>query len=244
MTEAICEARNEGCSVRAQKPPSTRRAKRKSASFLQGSLVAPPVTEPMRSTGSAVSVHPERQELLEAGVLAFRRNYRGKLLVLLVSKRRSGKWGIPKGKVSTHLSFHATAAKEAFEEAGVIGSVSSDPVGVFRAKKRTADTSSWMIEVWVYLMEVAKALPDWPEKRKRKTRWVNCKTAARHLREPVLARLCHQLGQIGIPGSEASDTSSMPAETAPPTLTGAGGGGRAFRFSVAPEQTDNGQQVD
>jgi 8-oxo-dGTP pyrophosphatase MutT (NUDIX family) len=131
--------------------------------------------------------------MLESGALAYRRLKNGELLILLVSKKRSKKWGIPKGKVNASLSFGETAAKEAFEEAGVIGRVSPNSIGMFRAKKGTPTPKN--IEVWVYLLEVDEMLSNWPEKEKRQTRWVSCKVAARELREPVLTDLCHHLAQ-------------------------------------------------
>ena len=51
-----------------------------------------------------------------------------------------------------------------------------------------------MLEVWVYLLEVAELLADWPE-MVRGDAWVSCEAAARQLREPVLAHLCHRLAQ-------------------------------------------------
>ena len=95
-----------------------------------------------------------------------------------------------------HLRFAENAAKEAFEEAGVIGRVSPSSFGVFRAKKRTSDPHLHeVIEVWVYLLEVTATLPDWPERRIRATCWVSCEVAAQHLREPILAYLCHRLAE-------------------------------------------------
>ena len=38
-------------------------------------------------------------------------------------------------------------------------------------------------------------LTNWPEKGKRKIKWVSCEAAARHLREPLLAQLCHRLAK-------------------------------------------------
>jgi ADP-ribose pyrophosphatase YjhB (NUDIX family) len=136
------------------------------------------------------------QALLEAGVLAFRRNH-GDLEILLVSKKRSKNWGIPKGRVEPHLSFSELASKEAFEEAGVIGFISSNSVAMFRAKKRTKnELAQQIIDVWIYLLEVTDTRRKWPEMHKRETRWVSCKEAAQHLREPVLAHLCHRLAQL------------------------------------------------
>jgi ADP-ribose pyrophosphatase YjhB (NUDIX family) len=140
------------------------------------------------------SVQPT-QVLLEAGVLAFRRNHGG-LEILLVSKNRSKKWGIPKGRAESHLSFSELASKEAFEEAGVVGYVSANSVGMFRARKKTRnELAHQIIEVWVYLLEVTDTRRKWPEMHKRQTKWVSCDVAATELREPVLAYLCHRLAQ-------------------------------------------------
>lgn len=134
---------------------------------------------------------------LESGVLAFRRESNGDPRILLISRKRSKKWGIPKGRVVPHLSLRENAAKEAFEEAGVVGQVSPFSVGMFRAKKRTEASRQdpEIMEVWVYLLEVAETLSDWPEKGRRTTRWVSCEDAARRLREPMLAHLCLRLAQ-------------------------------------------------
>jgi 8-oxo-dGTP pyrophosphatase MutT (NUDIX family) len=153
---------------------------------------SPFLAEMMRSPITASPVLRETA-ILESGALAYRRLKNGKLVILLVSKKRSKKWGIPKGRVNASLSFGETAAKEAFEEAGVIGRVSPNSIGMFRAKKGTPIPKK--IEVWVYLLEVDETLSNWPEKETRQTRWVSCKVAARELREPVLTHLCHRLAQ-------------------------------------------------
>jgi len=77
------------------------------AELMRSPLIAPPALP-----GTAI---------LESGALAYRRRKNGEVLILLISKKRSKKWGIPKGRVNASLSFGETAAKEAFEEAGVAG---------------------------------------------------------------------------------------------------------------------------
>lgn len=136
--------------------------------------------------------------LLESGVLAYRRRRKsGEPLILMISKRRSKKWGIPKGKVEPYLNFGESAAKEAFEEAGLIGQVSPHSIGVFRMRKRNATNPQVqrIVEVWIYLLEVTETLTNWPEKGKRQIKWVSCEAAARHLREPLLVQLCHRLAK-------------------------------------------------
>jgi 8-oxo-dGTP pyrophosphatase MutT (NUDIX family) len=161
-----------------------------------GTLSIPVATDMMRAQSAAPPVAEGQPPILESGALAFRRESNGELLVLLISRKRSKKWGIPKGKVSPHLTFPETAAKEAFEEAGVVGCLSPSSVGMFRATKRSTNSQQRRtIEVWVYLLEVTETLPNWPEKGERATRWVPCDVAARQLREPVLAHICRRLAQ-------------------------------------------------
>jgi ADP-ribose pyrophosphatase YjhB (NUDIX family) len=81
----------------------------------------PPFVSELLTRGSVMTPLRDSQVLLEAGVLAYRRQKHGGIEILPVSKRRSKRWGIPKGRVEPHLSFSELAAKEAFEEAGVIG---------------------------------------------------------------------------------------------------------------------------
>jgi 8-oxo-dGTP pyrophosphatase MutT (NUDIX family) len=158
----------------------------------------PPFVSELVASRLASSPIPEGQVLLEAGVLAYRQHKQGELEILLVSKKRSKKWGIPKGRAEPQLTFGEVAAKEAFEEAGVIGYISANSVGVFRARKQNASgLDHQIIEVWIYLFEVTDIRRKWPEMHKRQVRWVSCDVAAQQLREPVLAHLCHRLAQHG-----------------------------------------------
>jgi 8-oxo-dGTP pyrophosphatase MutT (NUDIX family) len=155
---------------------------------LLADMMKAPIPPPASATG---------KPLLESGVLAYRRRRKsGEPVILMISKRRSKQWGIPKGKVEPYLNFGESAAKEAFEEAGVIGQVSPHSVGAFRMRKQSANPEvQRIVEVWIYLLEVTETLPTWPEKGKRKIKWVSCEVAARHLREPVLVHLCHRLAK-------------------------------------------------
>lgn len=179
-------------------PVCTRRdppRRRRPAFVDRAGQASPLVAELMRSPQTAAPLM-QGNPILEAGALACRRLKSGDLLILLITKRRSGKWGIPKGRLNGRLSFSEVAAKEAFEEAGVKGRLSPNSVGMFRLKKRTRSRQySQIVEVWVYLMDVTERRRDWPEKGKREIRWVSCETAARQLREPALADLCQRLAK-------------------------------------------------
>ena len=132
--------------------------------------------------------------LLESGVLAYRLDRRGAVRVLVVTTAKGGRWGIPKGRVEPQLSFADNAAKEAFEEAGILGEMAPVAAGMYRAAKRTP-TGEIVIEVWVYPMQVTEILADFPERGRRTAKWVTADKAAELLREPFLARLCRELAQ-------------------------------------------------
>jgi 8-oxo-dGTP pyrophosphatase MutT (NUDIX family) len=195
VIKLVDHSKKQRRSLKKQMRPAKEARWPKRGSYAAGTLSLPLATELMRSQ-EVIPPLQGRTALLEAGVLAFRREAHGATRILLISKKRTKKWGIPKGKLSPHLPFTETAAKEAFEEGGVIGSISPSSVGMFRAKKSTLNPPlTQIIEVWVYLLEVTKTLRKWPEKGKRATRWVTCEEAASRLREPVLTRLCHRLAQ-------------------------------------------------
>lgn len=131
---------------------------------------------------------------LQSGALPFRMGKGGKPEVLLVTTGPRGRWGIPKGKAEPDLTLGQNAAKEAFEEAGVVGDVARNSSGRFRTRKRRGDAER-VLEVWVYLLAVERVTDDWPEKARRHTKWVCAKEAAKALREPFLSELCRMLAR-------------------------------------------------
>lgn len=72
----------------------------------------------------------------QAGVIAYRDKY-GKLEVLLITSRDTGRWIIPKGNISAYATPAKAAVKEAYEEAGIKGTVpGSVPLGFYTYFKR------------------------------------------------------------------------------------------------------------
>src|ERR1700747_588234 len=59
-------------------------------------MMRSPVTAPPMERATA---------MLESAALAYRRLQNGEVEILLVSKKRSRRWGIPKGRVNASLSF-------------------------------------------------------------------------------------------------------------------------------------------
>ena len=110
--------------------------------------------------------------LYQCGALPFSIAANGEIRILLVTTRGSGRWIIPKGWPIRNLTAAATAAREAYEEAGLVGSiVSEEPVGSYRYEKRRNGRKMTIVEVSVLLFAVERQLRKWPEKAERETRW-------------------------------------------------------------------------
>ena len=56
---------------------------------------------------------------------------KSKLEIMLVTSRGTRRWIIPKGWPKRGMPPYDTAAKEAFEEAGVLGKVNKRPIGSY-----------------------------------------------------------------------------------------------------------------
>jgi 8-oxo-dGTP pyrophosphatase MutT (NUDIX family) len=96
----------------------------------------------------------------------------GTVRILLVTTRGRRDWIIPKGWPIPNLSGGETAAREAYEEAGVVGTLIGEaPIGTFRYKKQRDSGRMAVHEVTVFLLAVERQLRKWPEKAERRTRW-------------------------------------------------------------------------
>jgi len=114
------------------------------------------------------------------GALPFVIGRRREIRILLVTTRGRKDWIIPKGWPIRGLTASATAEREAFEEAGVIGSIVGDrPVGSYRYEKRWTARKVIRCEVSVFLLAVERQLRQWPEKSERNTRWFAPEDAAK-----------------------------------------------------------------
>lgn len=114
--------------------------------------------------------------------------------VLLVTSRESKRWVIPKGNLGAGVDLHVGAAREAFEEAGVTGSVCPVKLGSFRYRKRKGSGASLMADVDVFPLSVTKELSEWPEQHERERRWFSLAEAAAVVEEPDLADLIRSFG--------------------------------------------------
>lgn len=127
----------------------------------------------------------------QVAALPVRRNPDGSYSVLLVTSRDTRRWVIPKGWPHRDCEAHAAAAREAHEEAGVLGATHSESVGsyVYEKRRRSGVTT---VRVSVYLLAVTEELADWPEREQRERAWFTPAEAADKVDEPQLRDLLRQ----------------------------------------------------
>lgn len=119
----------------------------------------------------------------QSGVVAVRVRD-GAPQVLLVTSARGKRWVIPKGIVDAGHSPASSAAKEAWEEAGISGRVSRRMLGRYFYEKWNG-----VCTVLVYRLDVEEVHRSWPEAQVRRRKWLSPAAAAKRVGHPVLAQL-------------------------------------------------------
>jgi 8-oxo-dGTP pyrophosphatase MutT (NUDIX family) len=127
---------------------------------------------------------------VQFGALPFRVGPDGKPQVLLLTSRETKRWVIPKGWPIHGKKPREVATQEAFEEAGLLGTlIGKKPVGHFHYAKVLPSGDSVLCQVKVFLLLVDQQLNDWPEREQRETRWFNADEAAGLVEEGGLAEI-------------------------------------------------------
>ncbi|MEH2414616.1 NUDIX hydrolase [Nostoc sp.] len=128
--------------------------------------------------------------LKQSGVIPYRVN-NGKIEILLITTRNFQDWVIPKGDIPNGMSPPDSAAKEAWEEAGVIGQVDANELGTYKYRKRGKS-----YRVKMYLLPVDMLSEDYPEASKRKRQWVEVNKAIRRVKFNSLKRILKGFFQV------------------------------------------------
>jgi 8-oxo-dGTP pyrophosphatase MutT (NUDIX family) len=118
----------------------------------------------------------------------------GETLVMLVTTRESRRWVLPKGWAEVGVAPHDLAAREAFEEAGIVGQVVRESVGEFTYSKRLDTGETVLCKVVVYPLWVTRQLENWPEQHQRDTQWFTLAEAPMVVDEGDLVALLLRLG--------------------------------------------------
>jgi 8-oxo-dGTP pyrophosphatase MutT (NUDIX family) len=139
------------------------------------------------ATKTKINLAPRKQ----SGVLPFKITEDSKIRVLLIRKTGSNKWGLPKGKVESHLTSKKSGKVEAWEEAGVKGKIIA-PLGRFRYVK---NKTKRLQTVDLYLLQVQKQSNNYLESE-RSRKWFSLKDAQKVLPREMFSFL--QLAKIHI----------------------------------------------
>jgi len=88
-------------------------------------------------------------------------------LICLITSSSGKRWLLPKGNLEQGDKLQQTALQEAWEEAGLVGTLRNHPVGEYRFEKLGR-----IHRVVVFRMKVTKIKRDWPERHRRRRRWL------------------------------------------------------------------------
>jgi phosphohistidine phosphatase len=126
----------------------------------------------------------------QSAVIPYRKAGKG-WEVMLVTSRSGKRWVIPKGLCEPGMTAAESAAKEAYEEAGLRGAVDDRGIGSYKYQK-------WggVCEVEVFLMRVKKELAQWPESNIRDRAWLSSSDAAEQVSEKKLAGWLRRLSEL------------------------------------------------
>jgi 8-oxo-dGTP pyrophosphatase MutT (NUDIX family) len=127
---------------------------------------------------------------VQYGALPYRFSHDAALEILLVTTRQSRQWIIPKGWPIKGLRPAKSAAREAFEEAGVRGRVGAKSIGLFSYKKMLDGNGVGInCEVAVFPLLVKRQSETWPEIEQRVVQWVAPDRALTLIKDPGLKAL-------------------------------------------------------
>ncbi len=113
----------------------------------------------------------------------------GAVQVLMITSRGTGRWIVPKGWHIDGLDGATSALTEAWEEAGVRGTVAPDPVGIYAYTKLLEDGTAQPILATLYAVKVRALMKSFPEMAERRRKWMSPRKAAQRVAEAELAAL-------------------------------------------------------
>src|SRR5437868_8722745 len=87
---------------------------------------------------------------IQYGALPYRLRGISRPQVMLITSRETGRWVIPKGWPQKRRKPYRAAAREAREEAGIVGTVGREPIGSYSYRKRLKSGNVVACEVRVF----------------------------------------------------------------------------------------------
>jgi len=111
--------------------------------------------------------------------------------VCLVTSSNGKRWVIPKGLIEPGQTAGETALQEAWEEAGLVGTLSPEPIGSFLYEKWCG-----VCHVTVFTMDVTEMKQEWPERELRQRIWTTPAGAIERLDDAGLVDLLYETFQL------------------------------------------------
>jgi 8-oxo-dGTP pyrophosphatase MutT (NUDIX family) len=123
----------------------------------------------------------------QSGVIPYRIR-EGKVEILLVTSSSRKNWIVPKGWIEPFMSSAESAAKEAREEAGILGNLLAPAIGTYEERKL-----GFTYSVEIFLMRVETVLEDWAEASKRNRQWYSLSKASDRVKKAELKQMLEKL---------------------------------------------------
>jgi len=127
------------------------------------------------------------------------RTSNGSLEVCVITSRGVGRWIIPKGWPEPGLSHIEVAAQEAWEEAGLTGSMHPELYASYAASKDIEPGVAIPVRMDVYLLINPEQAKKFPERGQRSIEWLAIEEAAERVDDSGLANVLNRLKSEGLP---------------------------------------------
>ena len=114
--------------------------------------------------------------------------------VCMVTSSNGRRWVFPKGQIDPGHTAGEAALIEAWEEAGLVGVLESEPVGSYHYDKLGRDR-----HVTVFVMRVSDQKADWPESY-RIREWLTVDEALSRIDEPGLRAIVREQFSFSLDG--------------------------------------------
>lgn len=114
--------------------------------------------------------------------------------VCLVTSSSGRRWVLPKGLIDPGHTAGEAALIEAWEEAGLVGVLDTEPVGTYLYEKLGREC-----HVLVFRMAVTEVRDAWPERSVRRRAWVTPAEAIDRVDEPGLRDILRRVFDVNHP---------------------------------------------
>ncbi len=162
-------------------PTNLQRASHRQRAAVAGS-------EPTDRSAPADSPGGPIEAAVQAGVVPYRLRADGMVQIMLVTSRSGPWWIVPKGNVDPGHTPREAAAREAYEEAGLLGTTGRRQIGSYIYPKLGNSR-----RVALFAMRVDRVLRRWPEMGERKREWVSVDEAIRRVPYSTLKDVLERL---------------------------------------------------